>query len=305
MRNPRHIAFGYSTKCNIRCGHCVAAGEFSNDVKMEHNRAEAVIKEMACYNVKGISFTAGEPILFFKDICKLIQICEKNNIYSRIVTNGYWAKTRETSDQIVLELKQSGLSQLRISSSRWHQENVDKNNFVNAAASCKKYDLDYFISFVTDFSEQDDTLEQFLQDMKLKYFPEPVIYSGRAEGFRRSTILTDFQPNTCTMNPYLSPELDMFACCDAGKRFEKTDFLYLGNLKDYSIGELFKKKEDNILYSHIRNMGITNIASYLGFKASEIVKCRKCELCEKLFNSVDNLSVLKEAADSDLMTWSR
>lgn len=305
MKNPRHIAFGYSTKCNIRCDHCVAADEFSQDVTLEYSRAEAIIEEMAYYNVKGISFTAGEPLLFFKDICKLIQICKQNNIYSRIVTNGYWAKNRETADSIVSELKQRGLSQLRISFSRWHHKNVDRKNIATAAASCKKYGLDYFISFVTDLSDQDDTHEQFLQDLKLKYFPEPVIYSGRAKKFIRHEIFTDYQPNTCSMNPYLSPELNMFACCDAGSRFDKTDFFFLGNLKDYNIGELFRKKEDNILYSHIRNMGITAIASYFGFKASEIVKYRKCELCENLFNSESNLSSLKEAAKSDLMGWYR
>jgi uncharacterized protein (DUF2344 family) len=107
------------------------------------------------------------------------------------------------------------------------------------------------------------------------------------------------------MNPYLSPELDMFACCDAGTHFTETGFFYLGNHKDHNIDELFQKKEKNILYNLIRTMGLTNMASYIGFNASEIVKYRKCQLCEKLFNSAVNLRELENSVKSGLINWTR
>ena len=305
MKNIRHIAFGYSTKCNIKCAHCVAADEAQPNAKMSLDSAAAIIEEMAACNVTGISFTAGEPLLFLKDISSLIRRCCKYKIYSRIVTNAFWAGTRRRSDKMVIDLMQCGLSQLRISSSRWHQKYINRENIVNAATSCKKYGLDYFVSFVTDFSPQDDAFEQFLRDSRIKYFPEPLIYSGRAKGFNRSRIFTDFPPYQCAMNPYLSPELDMFACCDAGTHFNETGFFYLGNHKNHAIDDLFKKKENNILYNLIKTMGLTNMASYLGINASEIVKYRKCQLCEKLFNSATNLRALVKAVNSGLVNWTR
>ena len=183
MNPVRQIAFGYSTQCNIRCGHCVAADASPAIAKMDFDRAKKILREMARFHVTGISFTAGE--------------------------------------------------------------------------------------------------------------------------FHRQRIFTDYQPNVCTMNPYLSPELDMYACCDAANRFSKTDFLYLGNLRNNSIDTLFRKGETHILYHLIRTMGLTNMASYLGFKAREIVQYRKCELCEKLFNSKENLSILTESARSELIHWRR
>ncbi len=305
MNKIRHIAFGYSTRCNIKCDHCVAADGVHQNAKMPFDTAKSIIEEMAYYHVTGVSFTAGEPLLSLNEMSDLIRLCKQHGMYTRVVTNGYWAKTREHSDSIVSELVKNGLSQLRISSSRWHQKNVNRKNIVNAVSSCKKYGLDYFISFVTDFSKEDDTLEQFFRDNGFKFFPEPLIYSGRAEEFSRVKIFTDYPPNLCAMNPYLSPELDMFACCDAGIHFKKTDFFYLGNHKDYNIDELFQKKEKNILYNLIRNMGLTNIASFIGFKASEIVRYRKCQLCERLFNSPENLAVLEKAVKSDLLNWTR
>ncbi len=305
MNKIRHIAFGYSTKCNIKCDHCVAADGVYRHAKMTLDTAKVNYRRNGSIHVTGLSFTAGEPLLFLDEISDLIRLSREYGIYTRVVTNGYWAKTREQSNHIVSELVKSGLSQLRISCSRWHQKNINRENIVNAVSSCKKYGLDYFISFVTDFSKQDDTLEQFFRENNFKFFPEPLIYSGRAKGFSRSKIFTDYHPNLCAINPYLSPQLDMFACCDAGIHFKKTDFFYLGNHKDYNIDELFQKKESNILYNLICNMGLTNIASYIGLKASEIVRYRKCQLCERLFNSPENLAILEKAVKSDLLNWTR
>ena len=301
----RQIAFGYSTQCNIRCGHCVAADASYKTAKMDADRAEDIIGEMARSHVTGISFTAGEPLLFFDDICRLIRHCHENGIYSRVVTNGYWAKTTEDADRVVSKLLSCGLSQLRLSYSRWHQQHINRENIVHAAASCQRLGLDYFISFVTDFSKEDDSFEAFLRDHHLKFFPEPVIYFGRAGEFGRPRVFTDYRPNVCSMNPYLSPELDMYACCDAATRFSNTDFLSLGNLRHDSIDALFRKKETHPLYHHIRTMGLSNMASFLGLKASEIVQYRKCELCEKLFDDRENLAILTESAGTALMNWHR
>ena len=305
MDPVRQIAFGYSTQCNIRCGHCVAADASPRTAKMEIGRAQDIIQEMSQCRVTGISFTAGEPLLFLDDICRLIQVCRENGIYSRVVTNSYWAKTTEDADRIVSELIASGLSQLRLSYSRWHQEHINRENIVRAALSCREQGLNCFVSFVTDFSEMDDPFEQFLRDQHLKFFPEPVIYFGRAGEFDRKRVSTDYRPNRCAMNPYLTPELDMFACCDGADRFSNTDFLYLGSLHTDTVDALFRKRETHLLYHFIQTMGLTNIASYLGIAAREIVQYRKCELCEALFNSKENLHILTEAAPSDLINWQR
>lgn len=106
------------------------------------------------------------------------------------------------------------------------------------------------------------------------------------------------------MNPYLAPDLSMYGCCDAGSHFNTTDFFLLGNLENHSIGELFAESENNQLYNSIRSMGITNIASFVGFKTREIVTYRKCELCKKLFDSPEILKTL-QAAVPELQQWAR
>ena len=301
----RNIAFGYSTTCNIRCAHCVAAEEIPAIKKMELAKAKEIIRDMALAGVTGISFTAGEPFIYYDDLLELVGLCREKNIYTRIVTNSFWAKTPEKAEQLLGKLKQCGLSQLRLSYSRWHQQHVPRHNVLNAAQGCMQAGIDYFVSFVTDFSEEDDAYEDYLREHTLKFFPEPVIYAGRADTLARKALFTDYQENRCAMNPYLAPDLSMYACCDAGSHFNATNFFLLGNLQDHSIDELLSKSETNPLYNCIRSLGITAIASFAGMKARDIVTYRKCELCKRLFDSPETLKFLRDAGGSELGKWLR
>lgn len=300
----RKLAFGYSTTCNSRCGHCVAAEDFGAGRKMEYDKAREIIVELSRAGVGGISFSAGEPFLYIDEIAGLVKLCSQIGIYTRIVTNSYWAGTVESADQQVAELKKSGLCQLRLSYSRWHHKHVNRDNVMNAALSCQKAGMDYFISFVTDFSPVDDQYEQFLRKHGLMFFPEPVIYAGRAASFKRRPIATDYQANCCSMNPYLSPDLDMYACCDAGSHFQQTNFFYLGNLKDNTVEQLFARSETDRLHNFIRTMGISNIASFARMKAREIITYSKCDLCRKLFDCPETLARLR-ANMAQLEAWRR
>ena len=301
----RKIAFGYSTRCNIRCSHCVAAGENPATSKMELARARDIIREMIRAEVKGISFTAGEPFIYFDDLAELVNLCSENKIYTRVVTNSYWAKTPEQARERLHLLSQCGISQLRLSYSRWHQKHVPKQYVLNAVRACEDMGVDAFISFVTDFSEKDDPFEQYLRDNYLKFFPEPVIYAGRAEVLNQQLLFTDYQENCCQMNPYLAPDLTMYACCDAGSHFSATNFFRLGSLNDWSVEQLLTKSETSILYNCIRTMGVTTIASYAGMKSRDIVTYRKCSLCKKMFNDPETLHALQKAATGDLLQWHR
>lgn len=301
----RNIAFGYSTRCNIKCSHCVAAGDNPVATKMELDEAKSGIDQLAEAGVTGISFTAGEPTLYFYDLLELLELCKAHNIYTRVVSNSFWASDSKTTKTQLEALKKAGLCQLRLSYSRWHQEHVPQTNVRNAAHGCMSAGIDYFVSFVTDFSKEDGAYEKYLRDNSLKFFPEPLIYSGRAKNDLKEKIFTDYQDNTCAMNCYLAPDFNMYACCDAGSHFTDTQVFFLGNLKKDSAATLFAKSDQNPLYTCIRNLGLSAIASYSGMPSREIVTYRKCELCEKLFNHPETFSILKNAAQNKLQSWHR
>ena len=301
----KNIAFGYSTRCNIQCNHCVAAGEQLVTTKMELHQAKDSIDELAKAGVTGISFTAGEPTIYFNDLLELLELCRSHNIYTRVVTNSSWAKSSTSAKTHIAALTNAGLCQLRLSYSRWHGEHVPTTNILHAARGCMNAGLDYFVSFVTDFSQKDETYENFLRDNVLKFFPEPLIYSGRAKNYLKEKICTDYQDNRCAMNCYLAPDFNMYACCDAGNHFTKTNVFFLGNLKTHSAKLLFTKSDQNLLFDCVRNLGLSAIASYSGMPSREIVTYRKCELCEKLLNNPETFNKLNNEAHCNLMNWHR
>lgn len=292
----RNIAFGYSTRCNIRCSHCVAAGEELTTSKMELQEAKKAINELAEAGITGISFTAGEPTIYASDLLELLSLCKSHNIFTRVVTNSSWAKDTLSTLSQLKALKKSGLNQLRLSYSRWHQEHIPKENVLNAAQGAIAFGINYFVSFVTDFSETDTIYEDYLRENELKFFPEPLIYSGRAKNYLKKKLFTDYQDNRCAMNLYLAPDFNLYACCDAGNHFTKTNAFLLGNVQRESIKDLFSKSDNNPLFNCIRNIGLSTIASYSGMPSREIITYRKCELCEKLMNNPETFTTLNKQA---------
>lgn len=63
MNYIRKTAFGYSTKCNIKCGHCVAANADETHGKMEFSQAAGIINEMSAANVRADSVLYSTSIL--------------------------------------------------------------------------------------------------------------------------------------------------------------------------------------------------------------------------------------------------
>lgn len=300
----RKLAFGYSTRCNLRCAHCVATEETPEPTTMGLELAKETIVDLARAGVRGISFSAGEPFLYFAEVAELVGLCQQLGIYTRVVSNSYWASDAEVADRLVAELKEKGLCQLRLSFSRWHQQQVRRENVLHAARSCQRLGLPCYISMVTDFSEEDDAGERFLRDHGLLFFPEPLIHAGRAAALPRREIRTDYQANRCQMNPYLTPELEMYACCDAGVHFTETDFFHLGSLRQQSAEELFSRLEGHPLYQLIRTMGLAAMASYSGIPAREIISLGRCELCRRLFNCPQTVARLQGEV-AQLKAWSR
>lgn len=300
----RKLAFGYSTMCNLRCGHCVAAGEEHHSATMGLDKGLAALEQLKEAGVEGVSFTAGEPFLFFDEMVKLVSYCSTNQIYTRIVTNGYWADSPQSIQKKLDALMEAGLSQLRISCSRFHQKQVSIDNLIKAAGYCRLIGLDCFISLVTDFCDKDAKLERQLQQSGVKYFPEPMIYAGKAKEISSEPLRTDYQSNRCMMNPYLTPDLKLYGCCDAGMYFDNTNFFYLGSIEQHSVSDLFTYFEQHPFYSLIRQAGLSQLASWSGMLSQDIIRYRKCELCIKLFNDPETVQKMKESL-GQLQAWTR
>jgi len=67
-----------------------------------------------------IVFTGGEPLMLGEDLLKAIRLCRELGMRARVVTNAYWAQTRESARATLRELQDAGLDELNISTDDYH-----------------------------------------------------------------------------------------------------------------------------------------------------------------------------------------
>ena len=290
----KSLAIGYSSKCNNNCAHCIARPAFPSEVKMSFENAKDIILQAKSIGTKKIWFTLGEPFLYIDDIKKLVSLCNSLGIMTRIVTNAFWASNSQKSDEMVKEMGDCGLTQLRISASRFHQTEIDLQNVINAAQSCVKHNLDYYISFITDYSAEDEEIGVKLKKSGLNYSKESLICFGEALESKKYKLPDDYSHKCKALNPIVTPDLKVYVCCGIGGYFDKTNFFYLGDLKGKKLSEINETYiQKNRILDLIRSIGLVELAKIAGFDANEATKMHRCILCEKLFNSVDNIKKIE------------
>lgn len=134
-----NLTFILTNKCNIACRFCApgCSPKLSDHLSSEQmkNIFDEISKE---YTVPLVIFTGGEPMLYQTDICDMmLYVKEKSKSTKiRIVTNGYWAKTKHQAKKIIRKLKACGLTEINFSVDDFHQEfiSIETIKFATTAA---------------------------------------------------------------------------------------------------------------------------------------------------------------------------
>ncbi len=90
-RVPGQLIIQYTDKCNARCPQCgMRVTEPFRRSTLERDTVKKMIDHAAENDVNAISFTGGEPFLFFDDIMELVRYAGEAGIkYTRTGTNGF------------------------------------------------------------------------------------------------------------------------------------------------------------------------------------------------------------------------
>lgn len=82
--------------------------------------------------LKGVVFTGGECFTLGRDLVEAVRIAHNLGYSTRCVSNGYWARTKDTARKRLSELKTAGLDELNISTGDNHQQWVPFQSVLNA-----------------------------------------------------------------------------------------------------------------------------------------------------------------------------
>ena len=173
LLSPVSLTILATYKCTAQCRECCfeSSPYLTQRLSFEqilHRITEAV---RSFPLLKLICFSGGECFLLGDDLDRAVAHATQLGMNTRCVSNGYWALTMERAKARILSLKQSGLTELNISTGDEHQSFVPFDRVVNAAIASANAGVTTLI--VNEGSrEAKFTKKEMMGHPRLKHFIE-------------------------------------------------------------------------------------------------------------------------------------
>ena len=139
-----------TTACPVECDHCL----FSCTKKGEWMPEKTIrrVAEQFSKNGIGIRITGGEPFYDLKKLERcldvLLEYFNQSSLWT--LTSGFFATKKEITKKYLKMLKQRGLTQLLVSSDRWHLKYTPMSNLINILKVAKRNEIKVTLRMLLD-----------------------------------------------------------------------------------------------------------------------------------------------------------
>ena len=292
----KRVCFLYTFQCPAACAHCITNSSPSRKEKIGFENAERYIKELAGNNIKEIHFSGGEPFLFYKEICSLIELAVSLDLKAYVVTNAFWADSLNKSIKILKEIKRCGLKHLGISTDVFHKKFIPLDRVITLAKASKKTGITYtiqmvkaghYMQIVNNLKKRIGPYEKFFNDILFfnkEYFKE-------IEGIEKRLQRTNIKRGRCgrSLMIVVTPEDRVLSCCAGAIKSKKGSLLEIGSTREIPLSLLIEKARSNLLFKFLGIWGPYGLYEELKRgKAERLPGLHKfntsCELCVYLLS---------------------
>jgi len=163
----------YTMRCNIECGHCSVDSHPRRREKMTLEQAIELVEGLArSGEIEFVDVSGGEPMLFRKELVQVARAAFRCGTSLRIVSNGFWATTRERASAVLTELVAAGVSSVGLSIDVWHRRYLPPDRVRHYVEACRLVGLQPFVSGVlapTSSIRYDDPFPAELVDLLVEY----------------------------------------------------------------------------------------------------------------------------------------
>jgi hypothetical protein len=250
-------------------------------------------------SLRVVVFSGGECFLLGKKLDAAIAQAREHGLGVRCVTNGYWAITPERARKRIQELKAAGLTELNFSTGDEHQAFVPYKRIVNGAIEAAQQEVRALIviegceeaRFTYSDAMNDERLAAFfahdprsknlgvMNNVWMPFHSDHAI--TQSEDTRRRLSKSSVRDGGC-QNIFhtivVTPHEQLAACC--GLTMEHIPELKLGNLREHSMGELYRDQFDDFLKIWIALDGPHAIWNWASEKDSTIhIKEEAVHIC--------------------------
>jgi MoaA/NifB/PqqE/SkfB family radical SAM enzyme len=302
-----NLALQYALRCNISCGHCSANAGPRVGRRMTLDFALGIIRQSESIElIDRVTFTGGEVLLLQSEILELVAHATKLGKKTRIVSNGFWARNKESGQRILAQLRQAGLTELYLSADEYHYSELPAIVTKNAAELLREFGYpvvinrverrggDTFATFADKCGFDSNHLAILEPDFgsrevelvsRKKFLVRNIGLSveGRAENLRDDATfkaLSEFH-GPCqepARAPSVSPEGLLFPCCSPGSNYAT---FQIGNLHETPLRDLIQKLLDDPLANFITTYGPAELMRLLARQDTEFAQEYSdiCNMC--------------------------
>lgn len=257
--DPFGMSLVVTDKCTAACKSCCFHCSPKGTDKMTLKEAKSYIKN-AVESFDSLSLliiTGGEPFLLGLNVLEeLLKYAKSFNLITRIVTNGYWAKSLNKANEVLERLVCAGLDELNLSTGDEHQAFVNINNIVYAAIESVKLNLTTVINVESHLNSNFNSDSLFEIELFNDFFKQNKnseklkIMSGLWSDLGKADIGIEHDPELLKITQEnkkgcdsifktfaVFPDGKMTSCC--GLTVKEIKELHLGNMNSHTAKDLY------------------------------------------------------------------
>jgi organic radical activating enzyme len=132
---PKLLSILLTYQCTAACSDCGTFSSPQEDTHLDTELALRAIRQAPEAGFGVVVFTGGEPTMRWPALLRCLEEAHAQELSTRVVTNGYWAKTPAAARRRVATLVEHGLDELNVSTGDQHARFVPVEAVARAAAA--------------------------------------------------------------------------------------------------------------------------------------------------------------------------
>ena len=299
-------------KCQIACSHCILEASPRRTEEMELTDARQWIHQASSYRngqFKVLSLTGGEPFYNLDLLRQISDIAEKAGLLVTVVTNAFWAFTRETALDTLKSIP--AVRMLAVSADAYHQAEIPIERVQHAVAAAQQLELEYSVAVCTE-NEQDETYLSFLRKLEAFVSRDRINTATTLPVGRGATSLKGSQyeashvpaSSACwaASTPMIFPDGRVVACIGPVISLRNSHPLLLGNAKRTPLSEILDQAQLNPILHALRVWGPSKLIDLLGQSGwadllpNNYIKGSVCAACYSLMSDCRVIVCLNQLA---------
>jgi hypothetical protein len=150
----------YTLLCNATCKHCIVESGPKQVGRISKDTARHAIEGASrCSDVSVVVFTGGESFIYLSEILDLCQYAKSLGLRTRIVTNGYWARTPDEAARMIERIVRDGVDELFVSFDEFHLAFIAPERILNIFLGAQRAAVLPYVLYATVIDPDADSLQ--------------------------------------------------------------------------------------------------------------------------------------------------